>query len=90
MAVATSPRKGKAEASHTFRAMLVELPIYAVLVVGYFFLVLHFLSGWLANLHAHHTALYALVAIVLIIGQAVVLEWLSTFLLRMVRGGRSE
>jgi hypothetical protein len=89
MTMAATPRKGKTEAARTFRALLVELPIYAVLVVGYFFLVLHFLADWLGNLHARYTAVYAVVSIVLIIGQAVVLEWLTTLLLRLVRG-RSE
>ena len=37
MAVATAPKKGKTEATHTFRAMLVELAIYGFLVVGYLF-----------------------------------------------------
>ena len=89
MAVATAPKKSKTEAVHTFRALMVELPIYAVLVVGYFFLVLHFLAEWLGDLHATHTAWYALISIVLIIGQAVILEWVTTLLLRLVRG-RSE
>ncbi len=89
MAVAEAPRKSKAEASHTFRALLVEMPIYAVLIVAYFFLVLHFLSDWLGDLHAHHTLLYSLVAIGLIVGQGVVLESLTTWLLRLFRG-RSE
>jgi hypothetical protein len=66
-----------------------ELAIYAVLVVGYFFLVLHFLGGWLFQLEIHHRYAYAGVAILLIIGQAVVLEGLTTFLLRLLRG-RSE
>ncbi len=90
MDVATRRTKSKAEASHTFRALLIELPIYGVLVVAYFFLVLHFLADWLGNLHAHHTVLYALVSIALIIGQAVVLESVTTILLRFFRSGRSE
>ncbi len=89
MAVTEQPRKGRAEASHTFRALLVELPIYGILVVAYFFLVLHFLTDWLGNLHAKHTTLYSLVSIGLVIGQAVVLEWVTTLLLRLFRG-RSE
>lgn len=90
MAVAKeAPRKSKAEAQHTFRAMLIELPIYAVLVIAYFFLVLHLLAGWLGDLHQHHTLLYALVSIALIIGQAVALESVTTLLLRLFRG-RSE
>ena len=83
------PRKGKAEASSTFRALLIELPIYGLLVVGYFLFVLHYLSDWLGHLHANHTTVYALVSIALIIGQAVLLEWVTTLLLRFFRG-RSE
>jgi hypothetical protein len=79
----------KAETSTTLRAFLLELAVYAVLVTGYFFLVLHFLSGWLQELHLHHVKVYALVAIVLIIGQAVVLESVTTWLFRLIRG-RSE
>jgi hypothetical protein len=80
----------KAKTSATLRAFLVELAVYAVFVTGYFFLVLHFLAGWLQELHLHHVKTYALVAIVLIIGQAVVLESITTWLFRLLRGGRSE
>jgi hypothetical protein len=80
----------KKEKTNTLRAFLVELALYAVFVTGYFFLVLHYLSGWLQGLHLHHVKVYALVAIVLIIGQAVVLESVTTWLLRLLRGGRSE
>ncbi|HEX8899097.1 MAG TPA: hypothetical protein VF751_10390 [Chthoniobacterales bacterium] len=79
----------KKEKKKTFRAFLVELGFYGIFVTGYFFLVLHFLFGWLQNLHLHHVKLYALMAIVLIIGQAVVLESVTTWLLRLLRG-RSE
>ena len=79
----------KADTSKTARAFLIELAVYAVLVTGYFFLVLHFLSGWLQDLHLHHVKLYAIVAIALVIGQAVVLESVTTWLFRLLRG-RSE
>ena len=79
----------KAEASKTLRAFLIELAVYAALVTGYFFLVLHFLAGWLQDLHLHHVKLYAITAIALIIGQAVVLESVTTWMLRFLRG-RSE
>ena len=80
----------KTETSRTLRAFLIELVVYGVLVTGYFFLVLLFLSGWLQELHLHHVKLYALVAIALLIGQAVLLESLTTWLFRLLRGGRSE
>ena len=76
----------KKEKEKTIRAFLVELAVYAVFVTGYFFLVLHFLSGWLQDLHLHHVKIYALTAIVLIIGQAVLLESVTTWLLRLLRG----
>jgi hypothetical protein len=80
----------KKEKEKTLQAFVVELAVYAVFVTVYFFLVLHLLSGWLQNLHLHHVKLYALVAILLIVGQAVVLESVTTWLMRMLRGGRSE
>ena len=79
----------KKETAKTLRAFLIELAIYAVLVVGYFFLVLHFLGGGLHWLETRHRYAYAGAAILLIIGQAVVLENVTTLLLRVIRG-RSE
>jgi len=80
----------KKETKKTLWAFLIELAVYGFLVTGYFFLVLHFLSGWLQELHLHHVTTYALVAIALVIGQAVVLESVTTWLFRLLRGGRSE
>ncbi len=73
----------------TLYSFLGELVVYGILVVAYFFLVLHFLGGWLANLDKENVKLYALVCIGLIIGQAVVLESVTTFIFRLLRG-RSE
>jgi hypothetical protein len=73
----------------TLRAFSIELVVYAGLMVGYFFLVLHFLGQWLWNLEMQHRFAYAGVAVVLILGQAVLLEAVTTFLLRLIRG-RSE
>jgi DMSO/TMAO reductase YedYZ heme-binding membrane subunit len=79
----------KKETAKTFRAFLIELAIYAVLVVCYFFLVLHFLGGWLQRLEQNQRYAYAGIAILLMIGQAVLLQNVTTFLLRLIRG-RSE
>jgi hypothetical protein len=72
------------------RAFAVEIVIYAALVTAYFFAVLHFLGGWLVQLETQHIRVYAVVALLLIIGQAVALEAVTTGLLRLLRGGRSE
>jgi hypothetical protein len=79
----------KKETATTLRAFSIELVVYGFLVVAYFFLVLHFLAGWLYQLEIQHRTTYAVLAILLIIGQAVVLEGLTTLLLRLF-GGRSE
>ncbi|MGB9474981.1 MAG: hypothetical protein WCE87_07920 [Candidatus Udaeobacter sp.] len=79
----------KKETVKTVRAFAIELVIYALLVTAYFFLVLHFLGQWLYQLEIHHRYLYAGLAILLIVGQAVLLEGLTTFLIRLLRG-RSE
>ena len=89
MAVAKG-KKTRASASQTVRAMFIEVPIYAVLVIAYFFLVLHFLGDWLGREHKEHALLYAFTAVGLIVGQAIVLEFVTTFLLRLLQGGRSE
>lgn len=73
----------------TLYSFLGELVVYGLLVVAYFFLVLHFLGGWLARLDKENLKLYALVSIALIIGQAVVLESITTLIFRLFRG-RSE
>ena len=53
---------------------LIELVIYAVLVVAYFFFVLHFLGAWLHQLFQTPSIRLRRRGDLLIIGQAVVLE----------------
>lgn len=77
------------ETVKTVRAFAIELVIYSLLVIAYFFLVLHLLGQWLYQLEVDHRYLYATLAILLIVGQAVLLEALTTFLIRLIRG-RSE
>ncbi|HSS15770.1 MAG TPA: hypothetical protein VLQ29_02160 [Candidatus Dormibacteraeota bacterium] len=70
----------------SLRAFAIELAVYSVLVVCYFFLVLHLLGDWLYRLEAHHRYIYAGVALLLIAGQAVVLDTVTTLLFRFLRG----
>lgn len=79
----------KAGAKKTFKSFAIELVVYGILVVAYFFLVLHFLGDWLAHLDKNNIKIYAIVSIGLIIGQAVVLEAITTFIFKLLRG-RSE
>jgi putative Mn2+ efflux pump MntP len=71
-----------------FKSFSVEFLIYSALVVGYFLLVLHFLGDRLNQLFHHERKTYAAVALLLIVGQGVLLEWLTRFLVRVV--GKSK
>jgi hypothetical protein len=66
-------------------SILIEVGVYAVLVVAYFFLVLHFLGDSLTSIYQRDKRIYAVVALLLIIGQGLVLEMLTTGLLRWIR-----
>jgi hypothetical protein len=69
----------------SLRAFAIELVIYSTLVTAYFFLVLHLLGNWLYQLETRHRILYAFVAILLIAGQAVALDAVTTGLFRLLR-----
>ncbi|HZD39294.1 MAG TPA: hypothetical protein VE131_01145 [Terriglobales bacterium] len=69
----------------SLRIFAIELAIYSVLVTAYFFLVLHLLGDWLYHLETQHRVTYAVVALWLIAGQAIVLDAVTTLLLRFLR-----
>ncbi len=63
------------------RNFAIELIVYAILVVIYFLLVLQTIGPWLTDLYYSNLRLYAVVALVLIVVQAVFLEWRTSFLI---------
>jgi hypothetical protein len=63
---------------------LIELVIYAALVIGYFFLVLRLLGEPLNNLFASNLTLYAFLALALIVAQAVLLEAVTSFIMGLL------
>lgn len=62
------------------RNFLIELLVYALLVVGYFFLVLRLLAEPLQRLFGEDLIFYAVMALGLMVAQAVALEWVTSFL----------
>ena len=76
----------KKQAPKSLRVFSIELAVYAVLVICYFFLVLHLLGEWLYRLETQHRYTYAGVALLLIAGQAIVLDTVTTLLFRLLRG----
>jgi hypothetical protein len=75
--------KSKTKTSDLLRAFAIELVVYAVLVTIYFFVALHFLGGWLKEVFDSHRTLYAFAAFALIVGQGILLEFVTSWLLRL-------
>ncbi len=70
------------------RALLyfaLQLLVYGVLVTAYLFLVLHLLSDWIVEINGKSRQLYAVLSLLLIIGQGLILESVTTTLLRVLR-----
>ena len=73
------------EAKSSLKSFLIELLVYAALVLGYYFLVLHFLGGWLHELFEHNRKTYAAMTLLLIVCQGILLETFTTFLLAFIK-----
>jgi Kef-type K+ transport system membrane component KefB len=69
----------------TWKTFALELLLYAALLVAYFAFVLHYLGGWFKGLYDHDRDLFAVMALVIMIGQTVVLELVSSTLIWLLR-----
>jgi hypothetical protein len=67
------------------RNLIVELIVYGMLVTIYALTVLQFLKRPLADLYQNNMTLYAWIALFLIVGQGVLLEEVTSFLLDRLR-----
>ena len=72
------------------RNFLIELVIYSVLIIVYFVVVLRWLADPLERLFGSHLTLYAVVALVLIVAQGVLLEWVTSFIIGQLGLDRLE
>jgi hypothetical protein len=69
---------------------IIELIIYGILVVAYFYLVLRYLGVFLNDLYHNNLLVYAILGLILIVVQAVVLEAVTSFLVDRLRLERLE
>jgi hypothetical protein len=67
------------------RNFILELVVYGVLVVVYFLFVLRFLGGWLTDLFNNDLAVYAVFALGLVVAQGALLDFVTTFLLDLLK-----
>lgn len=80
----------KKDRAELLRHLALELFLYAVLVVIYFFLALRFLGDPLQELFREHRVGYALVSLLLILLQGVLLDYVTSFLLDRLKLGRMK
>ena len=73
------------EKLRAIRNLVVELLVYGVLVTFYALGVLQLLADPLADLYRDHLALYAWASLLLIVGQGVLLEEATSFLMDRLR-----
>lgn len=80
----------KQEKLRVLRNVIAELLVYGTLVTIYALGVLQLLADPLADLYESNLTLYAWAALALIVGQGVVLEEVTSFLLDRLRPARFE
>jgi hypothetical protein len=79
----------KLKPSLAARSFLIELAVYSVLVAAYVLFVIGLLNNWLHGLYDHNKILYAFVALLLIVTQGVVLETVTSLLMKLIRSRSS-
>jgi hypothetical protein len=72
------------------RNFLLELLVYGALILVYVLTVLRLLSPWFTELFDTNLVAYAVVGLVLILFQAVVLDTVTSFLIRLLGLERLE
>ena len=73
----------------TWTGFAFELALYSAVIVAYYFFVLPSFGAWFKELYDRSHTLFAVMALVVMIGQAVGLELVCTFLVWLV-GGRKK
>jgi hypothetical protein len=72
------------------RNFAIEMVVYSVLLVAYFYLALRFLGEPLKQMYETRMVVYAILALVLIVAQAVMLEALTSVIVRWLGLERLE
>ena len=85
-----SPNNNGSPLRSLIRNFVIELALYTVLVVGYFLIALRLLNGIVTHLYQTNPVAYAFLALLLIVGQGVLLDGLTTFLLNRVKLNRLD
>ena len=80
--LSTSTPKQDPSLRPLLRSILLEIAFYAPIVAVYYWLILRFAGDKLTSLYQQSLSLYAIAATLAIVGQGVLLEMLTSWLLR--------
>jgi hypothetical protein len=75
----------KLDAKVLLRNLIVEMIIYSILIIGYYFLVLRWLDDWLLSIFNSNLVFYAVAGLGLIFTQAVLLDFVTSFLMKYIK-----
>jgi len=75
----------KMEPRKLIRNLLIEIFIYGLLIFGYYLLVLRWLGDWISSIFNSNLYIYAAVGLGLIFGQAVLLDIITSFLMKYIK-----
>jgi hypothetical protein len=74
----------------SFQVLAIEIVVYSALVAAYLILVLRSLRSPLLEMAEHHRVLYGIAAVLLMLGQGVLLEFLTSLLVGRFHRARRE
>ncbi len=75
----------KMEPRKLFRNLLIEIIIYSFLIFGYYLLVLRYLGDWMMEIFESNLVYYSFVGLGLILMQAVLLDFITSFLMKYIK-----
>lgn len=82
--------KSKPSVRLILRNLAIEMVLYAILLIGYFLVVLQYVAQPLANYFDSNLTAYAFIGLGLIIAQAVLLDNIVGFLIKLLGLGHVE
>ena len=80
----TSPSRPTRDPSLSplLRSLLIELAVYTPLIAFYVLVVLRFLNDYITWIYNENLVVYSILAVILILGQGVLLELFTSWLIR--------
>ncbi len=75
----------KLEPHVLIRNLMMEIIIYSILIFGYYLIVLRWMDEWLLSIFQSNLVVYAISGLGLIIIQAALLDFVTSFLMRYIK-----